>query len=275
MATILKGKPVSILIDQNTKEIIGDNSDATLVTIRVADNKDDIAYENNISKKASALNISHRKIVLADNVSQQQYLDVLQQSNLDDTIDGILLLNQPFEKESSLLINPNKDIDSCNPINLSSSFLNSDGFNACTAQAVMEMLHYYNIQIASKNVCIVGRSKTVGKPLSMMLLNENATVTICHSHTVNLKDICKKSDIIIACLGKAEYLDQEYFSAGQTVIDVGINYSEVKQKIVGDVLFEEVSNIVSNISPVPLGVGSITTSVLFNHLALAYQRSKR
>lgn len=273
MANILKGKPVSLLIDQKTKEIIS-GKQVTLATIRVSDNKDDIAYENNIAKKAASFNINHKKIVLESNITKQSYLNVLDECNNDDSIHGILLLNQPFEKESSTLINPNKDIDSCNPINLSSSFLNTPGFGACTARAVMEMLHYYNIQISSQNVCVVGRSKTVGKPLSMMLLNENATVTICHSHTKNLQEICKNNDIIIACLGKAEYLTADFFSKGQTVIDVGINYSEVKQKIVGDVLFEEVSNIVDNISPVPFGVGSITTSVLFNHLALAFKRSK-
>ena len=274
MANILKGKPVSLLIDQKTKEIIS-GKQVTLATIRVSDNKDDIAYENNIAKKAASFNINHKKIVLESNITKQSYLDVLDECNNDDSIHGILLLNQPFEKESSTLINPNKDIDSCNPINLSSSFLNTPGFGACTARSVMEMLHYYNIQISSQNVCVVGRSKTVGKPLSMMLLNENATVTICHSHTANLKDICQRSDIVIACLGKAEYLNHQYFSPGQTVIDVGINYSQEKQKIVGDVLFDEVSNIVENISPVPFGVGSITTSILFNHLAIAYQRSKK
>ena len=273
MANILKGKPVSLLIDQKTKEIIS-GKQVTLATIRVSDNKDDIAYENNIAKKAASFNINHKKIILESTITKQSYLDVLDECNNDDSIHGILLLNQPFEKESSTLINPNKDIDSCNPINLSSSFLNTPGFGACTARAVMEMLHYYNIQISSQNVCVVGRSKTVGKPLSMMLLNENATVTICHSHTKNLQEICKNKDIIIACLGKAEYLTADFFSKGQTVIDVGINYSEVKQKIVGDVLFEEVSNIVDNISPVPFGVGSITTSILFNHLALAFKRSK-
>ncbi len=274
MANILKGKPVSVLIDQKTRDIISDN-EVTLATIRVADNKDDITYENNIAKKAAALNVKHNKIVLDKGISKQAYLEVLDKCNKDDSVHGILLLNQPFEKDSFSLISPIKDIDSCNPINLASSFLNTEGYNACTAQAVMEMLHYYNIQIASKNVCVVGRSKTVGKPLSMMLLNENATVTICHSHTANLKDICQRSDIVIACLGKAEYLNHQYFSPGQTVIDVGINYSQEKQKIVGDVLFDEVSNIVENISPVPFGVGSITTSILFNHLAIAYQRSKK
>ncbi len=136
------------------------------------------------------------------------------------------------------------------------------------------MLDYYDIKLEDKNVTVVGRSMTVGKPLSMLLLNKNATVTICHSHTNDIKQHTLNSDIVITAIGKAEMFDKTYFREGQVVIDVGINYSEKKQKICGDVLFEEVEQVVSKITPVPLGVGSVTNAILINHLAKAALRNQ-
>lgn len=272
MANVLKGKPVADKINLSSKEILSKYPNISLATIRVGENKDDIAYENNISKRAQYFSINHQKIVLEENVDKQQYLKVIEDCNKDENIAGILLLNQPYPNDSSKLLDPIKDIDACSPLNLASAFLQSDGYYSCTAQAVMELLDFYNIDVKGKKVAVVGRSKTVGRPLSMMLLNKDATVVICHSKSNNLEEVTKSCDIVVAAVGRAEFFDKSYFKEGQTVIDVGINYSEAKSKIVGDVLFDDVVNLVENITPVPLGIGSITTSVLFQHLAIAARR---
>ncbi len=275
MAEILKGKPVADRLNKETSKIITNlDHKPTLSVIRVGENDDDISYEKAIIKRCEKNNINCKCTLLADDISKSDYLNMIKDNNADKEVDGIILLNQIY-KEALSTISVNKDIDGCNPINLSSSFLNdSNGFVPCTAQAVMEMLDYYDIKLEDKNVTVVGRSMTVGKPLSMLLLNKNATVTICHSHTNNIKQHTLNSDIVITAIGKAEMFDKTYFREGQVVIDVGINYSEKKQKICGDVLFEEVEQVVSKITPVPLGVGSVTNAILINHLAKAALRNQ-
>ncbi len=275
MAEILKGKPVADRLNKETSKIITNlDHKPTLSVIRVGENEDDISYEKAIIKRCEKNNINCKCTLLADDISKSDYLNMIKDNNVDKEVDGIILLNQIY-KEALSTISVNKDIDGCNPINLSSSFLNdSNGFVPCTAQAVMEMFDYYDIKLEDKNVTVVGRSMTVGKPLSMLLLNKNATVTICHSHTNDIKQHTLNSDIVITAIGKAEMFDKTYFREGQVVIDVGINYSEKKQKICGDVLFEEVEQVVSKITPVPLGVGSVTNAILINHLAKAALRNQ-
>lgn len=273
MAEILKGKPVADKINEQTIQIISKlKHKPTLAIIRIGNNCDDIAYEKTIIKKCQKNNINYQTISLDDNCNKEDYLSLIKEKNNDPNIDGIILLNQIY-KEALNLINPNKDIDGCNPINLSSAFLNeNNAFLPCTARAVMELLDYYKIELASKNITVIGRSLTVGKPLSMLLLNRNATVTICHSHSKDIKCYTNASDIVITAIGKAELFDKSYFRTGQIVIDVGINFQPTKQKICGDVLFDEVEKLVDKISPVPLGVGSITNAILINHLAKAALR---
>ena len=164
-------------------------------------------------------------------------------------------------------IKPCKDVDGCTDGSLAGVFTDSNiGFAPCTAQAAIEILDYYNIDVKGKNVVILGRSLVIGKPVSMLLLNKNATVTICHTKTKDVEKIAAKSDIIIAATGQMESIDASYVNPDQTIIDVGITYNETKQKLCGDVLFEEVEPIVKNITPVPGGVGSVTTSVLVKHV---------
>lgn len=273
MAEILKGKPVADKINEQAIQIISKlKHKPTLAIIRVGNNSDDIAYEKAIIKRCQKNSIDCQTISLDDNCDKENYLTLIKEKNSDNNIDGIILLNQIY-KEALNLINQNKDIDVCNPLNLSSAFLNeNNGFLPCTAQAVMELLDYYKIELASKNITVIGRSLTVGKPLSMLLLNRNATVTICHSHSKDIKYYTNASDIVITAIGKAELFDKSYFRSGQIVIDVGINFQPTKQKICGDVLFDEVEKLVDKISPVPLGVGSITNAILINHLAKAALR---
>ena len=158
-------------------------------------------------------------------------------------------------------------MDGCNDASLGGLFINKkSGFPPCTAQAVMEILKYYEIPLSGKNVVVIGRSLVIGKPVSMMLLNENASVSICHSKTADIKEYTRKADIIICATGRMESIDASYVNENATVIDVGISWNEKKQKLCGDVLFEEVEPAVKDITPVPGGVGSLTSTILIQHI---------
>ncbi|MDO4377904.1 MAG: bifunctional 5,10-methylenetetrahydrofolate dehydrogenase/5,10-methenyltetrahydrofolate cyclohydrolase [Erysipelotrichia bacterium] len=274
MTNILKGKAVADKINDRTNEILKKLSlKPHLAILRCGNKSDDIAYEKKIYKRCADFNISCNTIIINEDTNINNYLQEIDKCNKNKNIDGIILLNQLYPHESSSIIDINKDIDGTNPLNVTAAFLNKeDCFIPCTAQAVIELLDYYNIDVTGKNVTIIGRSMTVGKPLSMLLLNRNATITVCHSHSQNIREHTLNSDIVIAAVGQAEVFDKSYFRQGQTVIDVGINYSEQKQKMCGDVLFDEVKDLVENITPVPFGVGTITNAVLINHLALAAKR---
>ncbi len=274
MTNILKGKVVADKINERTNEILKKLSlNPHLTVLRCGDKSDDITYEKAIYKRCANFNISCDTIILNTDTNKYDYLQEIVRLNNNENVDGIILLNQLYPQESSSIIDINKDIDGTNPLNVAAAFLNKqDCFVPCTAQAVTELLDYYNIDVAGKNVTIIGRSMTVGKPLSMLLLNRHATVTVCHSHSQNIREHTLNSDIVIAAVGQPEVFDKSYFRQGQTVIDVGINYSEQKQKICGDVLFDEVKNLVENITPVPLGVGTVTNAVLINHLVTAAER---
>ena len=170
-------------------------------------------------------------------------------------------------------IDPYKDIDGCSDLSLAAIFTKkSFGFAPCTAQAVIEMLDHYELPIEGKNVVVIGRSLVIGKPVSMLLLNRNATVTICHTRTKDIKEITKKADILVCAIGNGEMIDASYVSEGQIVIDVGITWSEAKQKLCGDVLYEQVEPLVGCITPVPGGVGSITTSILLGNVVKACEK---
>ncbi|MBO4214386.1 MAG: bifunctional 5,10-methylenetetrahydrofolate dehydrogenase/5,10-methenyltetrahydrofolate cyclohydrolase, partial [Lachnospiraceae bacterium] len=171
------------------------------------------------------------------------------------------------------MLNPAKDVDGCTDGSLAGVFTNTEiGFPPCTAEAAMKILEYYNIDPKGKNVTVIGRSLVIGRPVAMMLMHKNATVTICHTRTVDVPSITRKAEIVIAASGQMESVNKEYLSEGQTVIDVGIGWSEEKQKLCGDVLFEEADGLVEKITPVPGGVGSVTTSVLVSHVVEAAKR---
>lgn len=278
MANLLKGKDVATHInEQSIKDVEllkSKNIISTLAILRVGDKPSDISYEKNAIKKANEIGIETKSIVLDDNVSYDEFYSTLDSLNNDKLIHGILML-RPLpdyldNEKARLSIKAEKDVDGCSDASLAGVFTKSNiGFAPCTAQAAIEILDYYSIDVTGKNIVVIGRSLVVGKPLAVMLTNRNATVTICHTKTKDLQSISKKADIVIAAMGKAEILDASYFSKDQIVIDVGINYSQEKQKLCGDVLFDEVEQIVDSITPVPGGVGSVTTSVLLNHVVKA------
>lgn len=282
MANLLKGKDVAQAINQRSIKDVellkSKNITPTLAILRVGDKESDLSYEKGTIKRALEVGVDVKSIVLEENVDYDTFYKKLDELNNDSSINGILLLrpipNHLDNEKARLYINVDKDVDGCSNASLTGIFTNTElGFPPCTAQAALEILDYYNIDIKGKNIVVIGRSLVVGKPLSIMLLNRNATVTICHTKTIDLPSISRNADIIIAATGQMESLTKDYFKQGQTVIDVGISWNDIKQKLCGDVLFDEVEPIVENITPVPGGVGSVTTSVLINHVVEAAKRN--
>lgn len=241
-----------------------------LTIIRVGAREDDLAYEKGAKKRMELIGILCKVLELPEDISQQQFEEAFAKVNEDPKVHGILLFRplpegldeEPIKK----MIDPKKDVDCMSPVNIAKVFSGDASGNApCTAQAVMEMLHHYQIPISGKRVTVVGRSMVIGKPLAMMLLKENATVTVCHTKTRDLQQECKKAEILVACAGKAKMITKDMVDTGAVVVDVGINVDE-NGKLCGDVDFENIQEIASYISPVPGGVGSVTTSVLAEHV---------
>lgn len=281
MANLLKGKEVAQAINERSKKDVeslkAKGINPTLAILRVGEREDDLSYERGASKRCNEVGVDVKVVALPANVDKETFYKELDKLNNDSNVHGILVFRPiPKELDNELCrnsINPKKDVDGCSDSSLAGVFTNQKlGFAPCTAQAAIEILDYYNIDVTGKNVVVLGRSLVVGKPVAMMLTNKNATVTICHTKTVDTPSITKKADIVITATGQMESLDASYFNEGQTVIDVGISWNDAKQKLCGDVLFDEVEPIVDSITPVPGGVGSVTTSVLVNHVVEAAKR---
>ena len=281
MANLLKGKDVAAAINERSKKDVealkAKGINPTLAILRVGEREDDLSYERGATKRSNEVGVDVKVVALNKDVDKDTFYKTLDELNNDDGIHGILVFRPlPKELDNELcrnFIDPKKDVDGCSDSSLAGVFTNKDlGFAPCTAQAAIEILDYYGINVTGKNVVVLGRSLVVGKPVAMMLTNKNATVTICHTKTVNTSEITKKADIVVTATGQMESLDDSYFKEGQTVIDVGISWNETKQKLCGDVLFEKVEPIVESITPVPGGVGSVTTSVLVNHVVEAAKR---
>ena len=278
MEKILKGMPAAKAMDEKTKEnvelLVSKNVYPTLGILRIGERKDDVAYENATIKRCQKLGINIKRMSFPIDVEQDVVLGEINKFNEDDSIHGILMF-RPLpkhlnEKEICDAISADKDVDGVSEISMANVYSgNKKALAPCTAVSCMEMLKFYGVELTGKTVAVIGRSLVIGKPVSMLLQSEDATVIMCHSKTKNLENITKSSDIVVACLGKAEILGDKYFREGQIVIDVGINWSESKQKIVGDVDFDNVVETVEAITPVPAGVGSLTTAVLAKHVVSA------
>ena len=284
MANLLKGKEVAEAINNKSKEEVialkEKGITPTLAILRAGEKENDLSYERGTIKRCEEVGVKVIVNALKEDVSKDDFYAKLNELNNDSNIHAILIFRPlPKELDNELARNSVKavkDVDGSSDASLSGVFTNSNvGYAPCTAQAAMEILKHYNIDLKGKNVVVLGRSLVVGKPLSMLLLNSNATVTICHTKTVNIKEITKKADIVIAATGQMESLTKDYFSNNQTIIDVGISWNETKNKLCGDVLFEEVEPNVLNITPVPGGVGSVTTSVLVSHVVEACKKQTK
>ena len=273
-ARILKGKPVAdsmqAALSEKAHELRKKGIIPKLCIIRVGERSDDIAYETGAVKKMTATGIEADRVILNASCTQEELEEVMKEKNSDEEVHGILML-RPLpahldEKKITQMISPEKDVDCMNPATLAGIFEPSEGLKTpCTPQAVIEMLRYYDIELTGKKVAVLGRSSVIGKPVALLLLNENATVTICHSKTADLRETVREADIVISAMGRAKMIDGSYIREGATLIDVGINTDE-DGKLCGDADFESAEKVAGAISPVPGGVGSVTTTILAKNL---------
>ena len=280
MAKRLLGKEVTAALNERIKAdaeaLKAKGVNPTLCIIRVGENESDISYERGATKRCETLGVACEKILLPEDVSQEELLATIDKVNKNDQIHGVLLLRPlPKHLDQSVIANaldPAKDVDCMTDGSMSGVFTGKNvGFPPCTPQACMEILDHYGIDCTGKKAVVVGRSLVVGKPAAMMLIKKNATVTVCHTRTVDMPSVVREADIVIVAAGRAGVVDDTYLRAGQVVIDVGINVN-AEGKLCGDVDFEKAEPIVEAITPVPGGVGSVTTSVLVGHVVEAAKR---
>ena len=277
MAEVLKGNVVAKEIKEQMKnkltELEKGGKYPTLGIIRLGNNPGDISYEKSIIKACDAIGIKSNVYEEEISLDTKGLVELMEKLNNDDSISGILLF-RPLPKhidEEAIknAINPKKDVDCMHPLNLEKIFEGDlTGFSPCTPKAAMEILLFNNIDLEGKNVVVINRSMVVGKPLAMMLLEENATVTICHSRTKDLEEITNRADVVVTALGKPKFFDKKYFNENSIVIDVGVGIDS-EGKLSGDVDYDNVSKLVKMITPVPGGVGSVTTTILLNQVILA------
>ena len=280
MAKQLLGKEVTAAINEKikrkTEELVQKGIQPTLGIIRVGENPSDISYEKGAAKRCETLGVACKKYLLPENVSQEELLSVIDEVNRNDEIHGVLML-RPLPKHLDQAVIENaldsrKDVDCMTDGSMSGVLTGKPiGFPPCTPQACMEILDYYGIDCTGKKAVVVGRSLVVGKPAAMMLLQKNATVTVCHTRTKDMPSVVREADIVIVAAGRAGVIDDTYLRPGQIVIDVGINVGE-DGKLCGDVDYTKAEPIVEAITPVPGGVGSVTTSVLVGHVVEAAER---
>ncbi len=242
-----------------------------LAVILVGEDKASQIYVKNKSKACQEVGINYEEFFLTKDTTMEQLLSLIDRLNERDDIHGILL-QSPIPKHLNIdeafeRISPKKDVDGFNPINVGKLCLKQEGFISCTPAGIMKMLEKYNIDLEGKNAVVLGRSNIVGKPMSLCMLNKDATVTICHSKTQNLAEITKEADIIVVALGKPKFLTKDMVKEGAVIIDVGINRTD--KGIVGDVDFENVKEIASYITPVPGGVGPMTVAMLMHNVVKA------
>lgn len=274
---IIKGKPVADKISEDLKKEVKSLNEMgikpKLAIVRVGERADDLAYERGALKRCQNIGIETEVVELDENISQDEFIKAIHKLNEDDKVNGILtfrpLPKHLSEDEIKYEISPKKDIDCFNPINTAKIVENDKtGYPPCTPTAVIEILKHYGINLTGANIVVLGRSMVVGKPLSMLLLNENATVNICHSKTRNLPEIASQADILVAAVGRSKMVKKNYVKDGAIVIDVGVNVDD-QGNLCGDVDMEDVLDKVSMITPVPGGVGAVTTSILATNIVKA------
>lgn len=282
MAKILKGAPVAAALSERmTADVAmlrGNGVEPCLAIVRVGAREDDLSYERSAMKHCTAVGVEVKNVVLPADVENDVFFAELDALNRDTSVHGILLF-RPLPKRldgerARQMLAPEKDVDGCTDGSLAGVLTNTVlGFPPCTAQATMEILDYYGVPCAGKRAVVIGRSLVAGRPVALMLLHKNATVTICHTKTADIPSAAREADILIVCSGQKEYVGKEFLRPGQTVIDVGIHFDEEKQTRCGDVRFDEAESVVEAITPVPGGVGSVTTCVLVTHVVEAAKRA--
>ena len=252
----------------------------TLAIVRCGERPDDLSYEKGATKRAEALGVAVEKFLLPEDVSKEELLRTIDAINANDQIHGVLMF-RPLPKhlkadqdEICNRLDPRKDVDGMTNGSNAGVFMGKElGFAPCTPAACMEILDHYGIDCTGKKAVVLGRSLVVGKPAAMMLLAKNATVTVCHTKTRDVAAVAREADILVSAAGVLKSLTKDYVRPGQVVIDVSINWDEAKGGIAGDAVYDEVEPIVEAITPVPGGVGAVTTSVLIGHVVEAAKRA--
>lgn len=276
MSNIIDGKLVASSVKQAVKQEVEElhkkqHIKPCLAVILVGENPASLVYVNNKQKTCNELGIESKSIIISEDFGQENLLDVIQDLNEDPTVNGILCqlpLPAGYDEQAVIeAINPTKDVDAFHPINVGRIVTGDYAFLPCTPAGIIEMLQYYNIDISGKECVVVGRSNIVGKPMSMLLLHKNGTVTIAHSKTKDLSEVCRRADILVAAVGKPKFITADMVKDGAVVIDVGIN--RIDGKLCGDVDFENVSRKTSWITPVPGGVGPMTIAMLMKNTVTA------
>jgi methylenetetrahydrofolate dehydrogenase (NADP+)/methenyltetrahydrofolate cyclohydrolase len=278
MAELLKGADVVAALGEkmakDIDELKAKGVTPTLAILRVGERPDDISYEKGATKRCETVGVTVKSVVLPADVAQDVLMQNVEALNNDGSVHGVLIF-RPLPKhldEAAVCaaLKPEKDIDGITEGSLAGVFAGSGkGFAPCTAQACIEILDHFKIECKGKRAVIIGRSLVVGKPAAIMLMGKHATVTVCHTRTVDMPSVARSAEILIVAAGQMEGLTKEYFSPGQIVIDVGINWNDEKGKLCGDVKFDDAEPIVAAITPVPGGVGTVTTSVLVSHVVEA------
>ena len=278
MANLIDGKKISKEIKDELKAKVEqykkEGKECSLAVIQVGNDSASSVYVGNKKKACEYIGIGSVSYELPEETSEQELLDLIAKLNNDKKINGILCqLPLPKHIDEDKVINsisPEKDVDGFHPQSVGSLVIGQSGFVSCTPAGIIELLKRSGIEIAGKNCVVIGRSNIVGKPMSLLMLRENATVTICHSKTKDLQAVCKQADILIVAIGKPQYIGAEYVKDGAVVIDVGIHRDE-NNKLCGDVKFDEVEPVASYITPVPGGVGPMTIAMLMNNCVSAME----
>ena len=271
----LKGKPVADKLKEEIIEALkGRDRMPRLAIVRAGESADDVYYENSATKRLESMGLRVSSNVFSEETVEEDFKNEFIKINEDPDIDGILVL-RPFpkqlkaaEKWIETAIDPEKDVDCISPVNIAGVMTGDDkAFAPCTAQAVMEICKFYGVDLCGKRVTIIGRSMVVGKPLAMLMMKANATVTVCHTKTVDLAGAAKNADIVVAAAGRKGLVNKDFLSEGQLVIDVGTNV-DADGKLYGDCDYQGADDMNIKATPVPGGVGSVTTTVLAKHLVL-------
>ncbi len=281
-AILLKGAAVAKGLDEHTSVAVNELSAqgvrVCLAIVRVGEREDDLSYERAAVRRMEKLGIDVKRVELPLSTDTERIKVELEHLNADETVHGVLMFRPlPAHIDETAVcevLDAKKDVDGIRSTSAATVYLGAgEGYAPCTARACVEILKHYGVELCGKNVVVLGRSAVIGRPVAMLALHENATVTICHSKSENVRDLTRVADVVIVATGRRESVGADYFTSGQTVIDVGIHESETGDGMVGDVRFSEVSECVAHITPVPAGVGSVTTAVLAAQTVAAAKNS--
>ena len=279
MGKRIDGKEIALEIKEEIKEFVNKRKENNLnvpkvASILVGNDGGSLFYLNNQEKVATSLGMEFEKVHLNEEVTEEELINKIDKLNNDNTVSGIILqLPLPKhidEKKVILAISPKKDVDCLTFVNQGKLYMGEDTFMPCTPKSVLTNLKSLNINLEGMEVVVIGRSNIVGKPAGALLLKENCTVTMCHSRTKNLREVCKRADILVVAIGKAKFVDESFVKDGAIVIDVGTN--SVEGKITGDVDFDKVIDVASFVTPVPGGVGALTTTLLMKNACEAIEK---